>query len=50
MRVVPASGIPLTVDLPGPRDAPEESVLTGDARFLFSAVVNDEATRGFPAS
>jgi diaminopimelate epimerase len=50
IRVVPASGIPLTVDLPGPRDAPEAAVLTGDARFLFSAVVNEEATRGFPAS
>ena len=47
-RVVPASGIPLTVDLPGPPHAPEAAVLTGDARFLFSAVVNDEATRGFP--
>ena len=48
LRVVPASGIPLTVDLPGPPHAPEAAVLTGDARFLFSAVVNDEATRGFP--
>jgi diaminopimelate epimerase len=48
VRVLPASGIPLTVDLPGPADAPVEAVLTGDARFLFSAVVHDEATRGFP--
>ena len=48
LRVVPASGIPLTVDLPGPPQAPEAAVLTGDARFLFSAVVDDEATRGFP--
>jgi len=50
IRVVPASGIPLIVDLPGPPDAPEAAVLTGDARFLFAAVVNDEATRGFPES
>lgn len=48
LRVVPASGIPLVVGLPGPADAPETAILTGDARFLFSAVVNDEATRGFP--
>jgi len=48
LRIVPASGIPLTVELPGPADAPDAAVLTGDARFLFSAVVNDEATRGFP--
>lgn len=48
LRVVPASGIPLRVDLPGSPQAPEAAVLTGDARFLFSAVVSDEATRGFP--
>jgi diaminopimelate epimerase len=50
VRVVPASGVPLQVDLPGPPQAPEAAVLTGDARFLFSAVVNEEATRGFPDS
>lgn len=49
-RVVPTSGIPLTVDLPGPPGVPEAAVLTGDARFLFQAVVDGEATRGFPES
>jgi diaminopimelate epimerase len=50
LYVVPASGIPLTVELPGPPRAPEAAVLTGDARFLYSAVVDDEATQGFPDS
>jgi diaminopimelate epimerase len=47
-QVVPASGIPLAVGLPGPPRAPEAAELRGDARFLFRATVSDEATRGFP--
>jgi diaminopimelate epimerase len=48
-RVMPASGIPLEVELPGPADAPDVAVLRGDARFVFRAVVDDEATLGFPS-
>jgi diaminopimelate epimerase len=49
VRVVPASGIPLFVDLPGPADAPEAAVLEGDARWIFDGTLAPEATEGFEA-
>jgi diaminopimelate epimerase len=49
VRVVPASGIPLLVDLPGPADAPEAAVLEGDARWIFDCTLAPEATEGFEA-
>jgi diaminopimelate epimerase len=35
VTILPASGIPLTVDLPGDPAHPRVAVLTGDARFIF---------------
>lgn len=46
--LVPRSGIPLRVRLPGPPGAPRAAELDGDARWIFEAVLGDEATSGFP--
>ena len=48
VTVLPASGIPLTVRLPGPAARPEQALLEGDARFVFEGVPGPDATRGFP--
>jgi diaminopimelate epimerase len=45
--VVPRSGIPLEIRLPGPADRPESAVVEGDARVIFEAELPDEATSGF---
>jgi diaminopimelate epimerase len=47
LTVVPASGVPLEVELPGAPEAPEAAVLSGDARFVFEADLSDEALDGF---
>jgi hypothetical protein len=47
IRVIPASGVPLTVRLPGEPDRPDAAWLTGDARVVFRGVLDPEATRGF---
>ena len=44
LRVTPASGSPLTVELPGPPDAPRQAFLAGDARVIFDAELGPEAT------
>ncbi len=46
LRVVPASGVPLTVSFPGDRQAPESAVLEGDARFVFEGTLDPEAVAG----
>ena len=46
--VVPASGIPLTVELLGSGGRPGAALLRGDARVLFEAGLDDEALAGFP--
>jgi len=43
LTVVPASGVPLEVDLPGPPQAPEAAILSGDARFVFEGELDGEA-------
>jgi diaminopimelate epimerase len=48
VRVVPASGIPLTVNLPGPAEAPTGAVLEGDARVIFEGELRSEGVEGFP--
>jgi diaminopimelate epimerase len=47
VRVLPRSGIPLLVDLPGPAEAPEAAILEGDARVVFEGSLAQEATVGF---
>lgn len=48
VRVVPASGIPLSVELPGPPGSPVSAMLEGDARLIFEGTLRDEAVEGFP--
>jgi diaminopimelate epimerase len=48
VTVLPASGVPLTVSLPGPAADPDLAILEGDARFIFEGVLGPDATRGFP--
>lgn len=43
VRIVPASGIPLTVTLPGDPGAPSRAELCGDARFVFEGTLSEEA-------
>lgn len=45
--VVPRSGLPLSVTLPGP-ERPGFAQLTGDARFVFEGVLDPEAIVGSP--
>lgn len=45
--VVPRSGIPLRVELPGPADAPVRALLEGDARIVLEGTVGDESV-GYP--
>jgi len=47
LRIVPASGVPLEVGLPGPAEAPRSAVLVGDARFVFEAALGEEALLDF---
>jgi diaminopimelate epimerase len=47
VTVVPRSGLPLSVTLPGP-DSPGVARLTGDARFVFEGVLDAEAIVGSP--
>ena len=47
IRVIPASGVPLEVTLPGPPASPSEAILKGDARFVFEGRPSEEATHGF---
>lgn len=46
MRVVPASGIALTVELSGEPRAPDRTLLTGDARVILEGALHEEATWG----
>lgn len=48
VRVVPASGIPLDVSIPGLPAAPEAAILVGDARIVFEGILDPEAIAGFP--
>lgn len=48
VRVMPASGVALTVTLPGPPHAPHSAVLEGDARMVFEGTLAPEGTEGFP--
>jgi diaminopimelate epimerase len=48
VRVVPASGIALTVGLPGPSDSPSAAILEGDARVVFEGELRVEGVEGFP--
>jgi diaminopimelate epimerase len=48
VRVMPASGVALTVALPGPPHAPRCAVVEGDARLVFEATLAPESTEGFP--
>ena len=41
--VLPASGVGLTVDLPGPADHPDAAILEGDARWVLEGTVGPEA-------
>jgi len=41
VRVVPASGVPLVIEIPAPQD-PETASLTGDARIVFEGIVSAE--------
>jgi len=43
VRIVPASGIPLEVTLPGDPRAPSSAELAGDARFVFEGTLSPEA-------
>jgi len=43
-RIVPASGIPLEVELPGRAETPDAAILTGDARLIFEARLAPDAT------
>lgn len=45
--VIPASGVPLEVELPGPAHAPSTARLTGDARFVFEGELDAEGVPGF---
>lgn len=47
--VVPRSGVPLAVEFPGGIDSPTATVLEGDARVVFRADLDEEATSGFEA-
>lgn len=47
VEILPASGIPLRVELPGSPASPDAAILSGDARVIFEATVSAEATRGF---
>lgn len=47
VRVLPASGIALTVGLPGPPDAPTAAILEGDARVIFEGELRSEGVEGF---
>ena len=46
--LLPRSGIPLRVTLPGRADAPESAVLEGDARVVFEGSLGPEGTTGYP--
>lgn len=48
IQVVPWSGVPLRVRLPGSPASPSAAILEGDARFVFDAVLGAESTEGFP--
>lgn len=48
LSIVPVSGIPLAVELSGPREAPTGAMLQGDARVIFEGELDQEATAGFP--
>ncbi len=43
IRVVPRSGIPLRIELPGPATGPLRALLEGDARIVFEGTVGDES-------
>ncbi len=45
--VIPASGVPLEVELTGPAHAPSTARLTGDARFVFEGELDPEGVPGF---
>jgi diaminopimelate epimerase len=50
VTVLPASGVPLHVELPGAAGKAAQAILEGDARYVFEADLSAEATRGFPAA
>jgi len=43
ITVVPASGIPLVVSFPGPREKPDSAILSGDARVVFRGELGADA-------
>ncbi len=43
VTVVPWSGIPLTVEIPGDPARPERAILSGDARIVYTATLDPEA-------
>jgi diaminopimelate epimerase len=49
LTVVPASGIPLEVDVAGSAQAPRAVLLTGDARVVFEGRLFSESTQWFPS-
>jgi diaminopimelate epimerase len=48
VTIVPASGIALTVELPGDPSRPSAAVLTGDARFVFEGTLAPDALPAAP--
>ena len=50
MRIVPASGVALHVELPGEAGEPECTLLTGDARLILEGVLHEEAAWGYSAN
>jgi diaminopimelate epimerase len=49
VQITPASGVDLTVTLPGQPGRPDRAVLEGDARVVFEGTVPDEGTEGYPS-
>jgi diaminopimelate epimerase len=45
--VVPASGVPLAVTLPGAAASPDAALLEGDARYIFEGRLSPESMQGF---
>jgi len=48
--VIPASGVTLLVQLPGPCEKPQSAVVTGDARVIFEGTLGADAAHGFEVS
>jgi diaminopimelate epimerase len=46
LKILPASGIPLSVTFPGPPERPEAAILEGDARIVFEGELGSDALNG----